>query len=306
MKLVSDIINELIDSEKSISGPLLKTKVLATRLGNDELLNWVNQELEGYSDSKNVPKYRKFGCHVVGDYFNGNMKYTRQPLPLTGFDKSLQTLISNMEFMHSVGALENMVQKKGNLELPFTAEMTGYLETSIIKLGNPHFQLINARKFMSSNGIAEILAIVRNRLLDFMLKIDKEFGNLTEIEDLKSKRNEIANIMNQTIINTSGDGNVINTGDSSSVSSTINISKGNKDQLRKELDKVGVEQSDTNDLLSVIEEMVPTSENQQFGVKVNDWIQKMMGKSLDGSWQVGIGVAGGLLVEIIKKYYLGV
>lgn len=29
----------------------------------------------------------------------------------------------------------------------------------------------------------------------------------------------------------------------------------------------------------------------------------MIGKSLDGTWKVGIATAGGLLAEILKKYY---
>ncbi|NLP59293.1 hypothetical protein, partial [Lutibacter sp. B1] len=36
MKLINDIINELVDTDKSINSPLLKTKVLASRLQNKE------------------------------------------------------------------------------------------------------------------------------------------------------------------------------------------------------------------------------------------------------------------------------
>ena len=37
--------------------------------------------------------------------------------------------------------------------------------------------------------------------------------------------------------------------------------------------------------------------------RVNNWIKKMMNKSLDGSWQIGIGTAGTLLADAIKGYY---
>ncbi|MBK7490043.1 MAG: hypothetical protein IPI74_09620 [Bacteroidales bacterium] len=60
MKLINDIINELIDTEKSIVSPLLKTKVLASRLGNDVLLTWVSNELKGYENKDELPDYRKF------------------------------------------------------------------------------------------------------------------------------------------------------------------------------------------------------------------------------------------------------
>ena len=42
MELVSQIINDLVDDQKSLNSALLKTKVLASRIQNVELLYWVN------------------------------------------------------------------------------------------------------------------------------------------------------------------------------------------------------------------------------------------------------------------------
>ena len=84
MKLIQDIINELVDSELSINSPLLKTKVLASRLQNDELLIWVTNELKGYDNDGDLPSYRKFNGNIIGTYINGSMQYTSQPVPTTG------------------------------------------------------------------------------------------------------------------------------------------------------------------------------------------------------------------------------
>ncbi|MBF4465869.1 hypothetical protein IRZ99_11440 [Flavobacterium sp. LC2016-12] len=72
MKLVNDIINELIDTEKSVSSPLLKTKVLASRLQNATLLNWVTKELKGYDCLSELPDYRKFEGNIVGTFIAGS------------------------------------------------------------------------------------------------------------------------------------------------------------------------------------------------------------------------------------------
>ena len=66
MKLIHEIINELIDTDKSISSPLLKTKVLASRLQNDVLLNWVSYELKGYHTGGDLPDYRKYSGNITG------------------------------------------------------------------------------------------------------------------------------------------------------------------------------------------------------------------------------------------------
>ena len=72
MSLLGDIINELVDSNESLSSPLLKTKVLATRLKNEELLSWVNHEVMGYSDEVELPRYRKYTADIKGTYIIGN------------------------------------------------------------------------------------------------------------------------------------------------------------------------------------------------------------------------------------------
>lgn len=170
-------------------------------------------------------------------------------------------------------------------------------------MGNPYLQLINCKKSISVNAVVEILAFVRNNMLDFMLKIDSEFGNITEIEELKTKKEQITSIMNHTIINTSGDGNVVNTGEKAKISAAINIKKGNKEELTKHLEDIGLSKEDTSELVEILDVEQPDFEKKTFSQKVNGWTQKMLGKALDGSWNIGIGAAGTLLAEAIKSYY---
>ncbi len=305
MKLINDIINELIDTDKSISSPLLKTKVLASRLQNDELFNWVTNELKGYDNSSDLPDYRKYKGNITGTYINRHMHCKDQPVPTIGLKREFEEVLRSMDFNQSIASLEILKgeNKSGTLEHIFPAELTGLIQQNWRKMGNPYLQLINCKKSISVNAVVEILSYVRNNLLDFMLKIDSEFGNITEIEELKTKKDEIATIMNQTIINNSGDGNVVNTGEKANISATININKGSKDELVKHLQDIGLSKTDTAELGEIIDTEEPNFENKTFGHKVNTWTQKMLGKALDGSWNIGIGAAGNLIAEAIKAYY---
>ena len=305
MKLISDIINELVDSEKSISSPLLKTKVLASRLQNLELLSWVNNELGNYADSMNLPEYRKFGCHINGVHINGNTKYTNQPVLVGGLGEEIEKNLTTMEFFQSIFTLENMLTKNGSgtLELALSAETTNIIQNNIRGMGNPYYQLLSAKKVIGISVVSEMLSTIRNKLLDFMLKLDEEFGNLTEIEELKTKQNEILNIMSQTIIHTSGDGNVVNTGDNSKLKVTIKISKGNKEELRDHLLKNGINENDTNELIEIIDTETPNELTKKFGEKVNTWITKVLGKALNGTWEIGIGTASTMIAEALNSYY---
>lgn len=306
MKLINDIINELIDTDKSISSPLLKTKVLASRLQNEALLDWVSNELKGYDKSSQLPEYRKYQVvSITGTYINGNMQYHDQPVPTIGLKKQFEDILRSIEFSHSISSLETLKgeHKSRTLEYTFPAELTGLIEQNWRKMGNPYLTLINCKKSISVDAVVEILAFVRNNLLDFMLKIDSEFGNITEIEELKTKKDQITSIMNHTIINTSGDGNVVNTGEKAKISATINISKGSKEELTKHLQDIGLGEEDTSELMEILDNEQPNSDKKTFGQKINIWTHKMLGKALDGSWNIGIGAAGNLITEAIKSYY---
>lgn len=305
MKLINDIINELIDSDKSITSPLLKTKVLASRLQNEPLLNWVSNELKGYDNLESIPDYRKYQANITGTYINGSMQYNDQPVPTIGLDKGLEEAIHAMNFTQSISTLETLKveNKSGVLEQVFPAELTGLIQQNWRKMRNPYLQLVNCKKSISINAVTEILSFVRNNLLDFMLKIDSEFGNITEIEELKTKQEQITTIMTQTIINTSGDGNVVNTGNKAKITATITINKGDKEQLVKHLQEIGLSEEETSELTEIIDKEEPNYINKTFGEKVNGWTQKMLGKALNGTWEIGVGAAGSLLAEAIKMYY---
>jgi hypothetical protein len=302
MKLIGDIINDLVDSEKSLSAPLLKTKVLATRLKNTELLTWIKNELEGYISDENLPSYRKMRGNITGSYINGNMQVNDQPLPIIGFDRKITTAIYAMNFKDSIATLEALKgeEKTSSIGANFPPEIAINIQRNIQKSGNPYFQLIHARRSLPVNVITQILSVVRSQLLDFMLKIDEEFGNLTEIEDLKKEKGKINNIMNQTII--TGNGNLVNTGDNSNIKNEVTVKLADKESLKTKLQEEGVQEEDISELIQIIDQDIP-KDSKLYGSKVNVWVQKMISKALDGSWQVGIGAAGTILAEALQSYY---
>lgn len=303
MQLISDIINELVDTEKSLTSPLLKTKVLATRIKNINLLNWVNCELNGYDDIGELPSYRSCIANISGSYINGTMHVPDQPLPLSGLPNDFQKALRQMNFVQSVEGLESLIKNsKGDLlEYSFPAEVTSVIEHNIRKKGNPYLQLIRARRYVSSAVLSETLSAIRSKLLDFSLKIEEEFGYVTEFEQLKSKNDKISRIMSQTII--TGNGNVVTSGNSNQVSAFITISTGSKEDLEQVLSNSNVQSEEIQDLLKVIDKDPPKGTIISFNPEVNSWIQKMIGKALDGSWQISVGAAGSLLAEAIKAYY---
>lgn len=306
MELISQIINELIDSNKSLEGALLKTKVLASRIQNKELIYWVNSELSGYKPGNILPDYRKnIFAFIKGNYVNGGMKYSNHPIPITGIDEEFQKSLNRVNFHESISGLESIVNDNDSqiLGAPIPAEVIGLISDNWRSMGNPYLQVISANRVIPKSVIVEIISKIRNKLLDFMLKVDEQFGSLSEIEKLKTKTEEISTIMSQTIINNTGDGNILNTGDKAKIVAKINISKGSKEELVNYLQENGISEEDTTELISIIDTEEPNLKKKAFGKKVGNWTKNMISKAVDGTWDVGIGAAGTILAEAIGKFY---
>ena len=306
MKLLSDVINELVDADGNLSSALLKTKVIAIRINNSTLTDWVNKELDGYDENDDLPEYRIKSARVTMHYRNGNIELTKQPVPMTGMKKEVRKILEGVNLRQAVATLQSYLSAKdgGALSFPISAELGAYVQNHIKKTGRtaPNFFIISIEKAFSIHAVAETLAVVRSRLLNFILELEKEFGSITDIESLRAKNQLITTIMYNTITNT-GDGNTVNTGNSSAVNVVVTINKGDFSALENKLRELGVETTDIDDLRSVISTDGFDVDNKRYGMKVNEWLKKMLAKAVDGSWQIGIGTAGGVLSELINSYY---
>ncbi len=120
----------------------------------------------------------------------------------------------------------------------------------------------------------------------------------------KSMPNEKSeNLIHQTIIH-AGDGNTITTGNHNIITAITHIYKGNLDSFKRALEKHHVQANDIDEIVTIVQNEQPCH-NGKLGNKTTGWINKMITKAKEGTWQVGIGTAGGLLTEIIK-YFFGI
>ena len=300
MKLISDIINELMDYGAPISGALLKTKVLAARINNNGLLEWVNGELNGYGEETILPAYRITSGILSGNYMNSQWKYSNTAMPISHLTNEECENLTEIIIRDSLSAVEDLISKKG-IKISVSSQQKTYLEQTIRGSGNPYFQILNVHLDIPASFFTNITAVVRSKLLDFMLEVENQFGHQTEIDDLKSKSALVTQIMNTTI-NSNGDGVVITAGSNNEVNANVTIYKADKNLLKGELQSKSVESGDIEELLTIIDDE-PSTTIDHYSNSVNNWIKKMLDKALDGSWQVGIGAAGAILSDAIAKYY---
>lgn len=79
--------------------------------------------------------------------------------------------------------------------------------------------------------------------------------------------------------------------------------KNNEILLRELLKDSKVDQDDIDEITRILSDSEPPQDKDSFPHQVKEWLKKMMGKSVDGSWEIGIAAAGSTLSQIICRYY---
>lgn len=75
--IINPIQADIVNPKADLHSILLKTKVLAYRLKNEDLKNWVRSELDGYDEKHDIPDYRVIRDSVIrGTFFNGVYKHS--------------------------------------------------------------------------------------------------------------------------------------------------------------------------------------------------------------------------------------
>lgn len=312
MNLIEKIIEELVDSNKSLTDPLLKTKVLASRIGNSELFHWVDNELAGYKlKHEELPSYRLGNPTFLCTMQQGWNTEENVPLPVMIFDKEFIEPLLKFKFDDSVKTLEEQADGEhgDTIYKEFPPDLCTFLTSKIINNHQLQIRIVKLRLLIHISQMTQVLSVIRSKLLDFMLRIESEFPNLDELlkEKIKMKndlQDKVDKIVHQTIIN-AGDGNTITTGNKNTVKAKYKIVKGDIDAFKEELKRNKVSEEDIEEIATIVQEEQPDKLTGNFGPRTSGWLSKMYQKSIDGTWQVGIATAGGLLVELLKLYFGG-
>ena len=292
MSLLDEIINDLIDDSKSLNSSLLKTKVLASRINNDTVFKWVNNELNGYSNTENLPNYRTLPARATGTFTNGFVIEKNVAIPWMSLEPDFQKFFTKMDIINSISNLEYHIKsEEGELGVMIPAEMCGYI-TYHVANGST---LISGRISASKNLIVGLVNNVRSRLLEFLLQLQKDFP---DDKNYKMNEEKIDNIFSGTII---GDNNVILSGNRNTQSVSYGVKIGDLESLISELRKTKIEENDLIELKKIIKEEKP--DNQVYGTRLKKWYSKMLEKSIEGSWNLPVNLASNIISGALKSYF---
>lgn len=283
------------DSNTDIEDLLRKALLVARKLKLKDFRGWCESELNGYScDFDNLPSYRK----TVGTLYAKNPFHGKIPFIIS--DTELHDLVTRIPLYESISSYKNLVKKDPkSLQLKLSSEMINTLMS--LQDGTNMMPILEA----NVNSIHNVMSEVRNKIYNWSLDLEEK-GILGKGMKFSSVEKEVAQANNTTYnFNNSNLQGVIGTISDTAVhqNNQMNINQIDLETLKISLKSLGIGQEDISKLEKALSlDNKPIIKNE-FGEEVQSWFGKMLTKSADGSWQVGIGVAANLLTSLLNSYY---
>ncbi|MGO4569059.1 hypothetical protein AB4Z52_29430 [Rhizobium sp. 2YAF20] len=300
MGLLVDIQNDAISDKVPVATLLRKLLVLASNLDSHVLEEWVRFEMNGYPRQAEVPEYRriKMNFKVTG----GNMAYQITNAPVASAAVMVATGnndINMLKYRQAIGSIDVDEIKKAE---SLSVDMMNYAHFLPGKVTERSYAI---HAFWGELPVSEVLGIVdavRNRVLDFVLALKKQYPDAGEIDAVSSKQASVEKVVTQ-IFNTTVHGNagVIGAAHNSTVNITVN--NGDLQDLRHQLTQFGVTNDDLDELAVALNEEPKISSEKKFGPKVGKWVGGMLSKAASGAWNVSMQAGGALLEKALLGYY---
>jgi hypothetical protein len=169
MSLLREIQSDLASAGGDVTTVLRKCKILASRLGSDEFAHWVDWELNGYPESQTTPEYRNLNIAFYASFMNSAWRIPKQSIPLQVVPEKYRDSFHHIEFRDGIAKADSFIRaKKGALierpELIFAVQENMY----------PNMNCHAVWGEISGIEFEQLISAVKNRILDFCLKIEAE------------------------------------------------------------------------------------------------------------------------------------
>lgn len=169
MSLLREIQNDITTADGDATTALRKCKILAARLGSAEFANWVDFELNGYPKEMTLPEYRRLSIQNFASFSNIAWRAPRQPIPMQFVPEEHREAFQAIEFRDGIAkavafARSEHVIKVQRPDLIFALQGKMYPDMACHgvwgEIGRTEFE--------------QLVSAVKNRILDFSLKIEAE------------------------------------------------------------------------------------------------------------------------------------
>jgi hypothetical protein len=220
--IVLDLQKEILSPNCDIVNVLRKAHLIAVKLKLSDFDQWIQYELNGYTDKESCPEYRKV---------RGTLKYFNQYYgwyPIIIPNNEIEKIICERKMTNSISEIVSLSDSSENdLIAELSGEESAFLDKNCNMLIPQRYAL-----HISSTAVKDIEEKVKNTILEWTLKLEEE-GIIGENMMFSDKEKDCATNIPQTVNNYYGPTSVIN-----SSSGNAQIVSGNGNTVSFPYDKV--------------------------------------------------------------------
>lgn len=245
MTHLDDIIFGATDESTSTSNLLRKVLIVGQRLKADQIIGWVESELEGYSAPAELPTYRKGLVVPVKGVWSGPVIQQFRYLDTAGLPKEIQKPLFTVDLWQPVSILEEWISDNSkSLAEPWRSEAIA-IYRGLVKEGKVSryegLTFDEAYKEVSLPTVRGVIDSIRTEALKLALNlqdVNPDAGETTAAASTAENDKGIANVVNSFEITVFGDGANVSYGDNAIQTTTV--SHGDTEGFIKALHALGI------------------------------------------------------------------
>lgn len=138
-----------------------------------QFAEWVNFELDGYPESKQVPEYRRLTITHYGSFVNSAWQIRKSAIPLSIVPEKYHDAFTSVQFRDGIAKAESLAKSEYNISIPKPD-----LVPAVNSAANMVCQDVWAE--IPTNEFHQLLSAVKSRILDFVLKLETENPDVGE------------------------------------------------------------------------------------------------------------------------------
>ena len=161
--------------------------VITNSLENEELNDWIEGELNGYSNSDDIPDYRKNIRYIIRySGINGSFQVNNNVLPESLFTKEIKEALRSRVITSGIKTIEKAVSGEFNVSFDLIE-----LAPIVYKKSDYMITCMKLEQVIDKTSFLEILSNVKTKLISILLRLEKEFGNLDNLDIDVGLKNDI-------------------------------------------------------------------------------------------------------------------
>lgn len=196
----SKLLKEFAQNKIEFESLLKQLKIMLVDLEKEDLVKWVNYEIEGYPDEACLPKYRERSGILKGSFLNYHTQCKNVTIPLKpDAPDVVKEYTSKVYFREGVAALQKLQSSNGKVCFSIPGnQLISLQQCSAVSMT----YLMSAWIEVSDTILNSILSTIENKVMDILILLEKEFGCLDSLSiDLSEKDDkEIEQITNSITI----------------------------------------------------------------------------------------------------------